>query len=84
MFYIGFYREYVEKTSCLKPHGLEPYYLVCSINKWISTKFVQIIPLGLKMVLPWGSHVLHRLKLGKHEKTFLSETTRPGAMLFYF
>ena len=24
MFYIGFYRESVKKTSCLKPHGLEP------------------------------------------------------------
>ena len=34
------------------------------------------------MGLPLGSQVLHRLLLGKHEKIFLSETTRPRALIF--
>ena len=32
MFYIGLYKEKVKKSSCLKPQGLEPWYLVCSIT----------------------------------------------------
>ena len=31
---------------------------------------------------PRGSHVLHRLKKGKHEKIFLPETTRTRALIF--
>ena len=50
MFNIDLYRENVKKSSCLKPQGLEPCYLVCSITKWTSTKIVQIIALGPKMV----------------------------------
>ena len=34
------------------------------------------------MALPWGSHVLHRLLSGKREKIFLSEPTRPKALIF--
>ena len=30
---------------------------------------------------PLGSHVLHRITLGKHDKLFLSETTRTKAMI---
>ena len=30
---------------------------------------------------PLGSHVLHWLILGKHEKIFLSETARPKALI---
>ena len=63
MFYIGVYRENEKKSSCLKPKGLEPWHLVCSIAKWTSTKFVQIISFWPEM--PWerggGSNVLHRL-----------------------
>ena len=44
-----------------KPQGLELWYLVCSITYWTSIKLVQIIPLGLKMALPWGPHILHGL-----------------------
>ena len=29
----------------------------------------------------WGSHFLIRLIYGKHEKIFLSETTRPRALI---
>ena len=32
MFYIGLYREIHKTSSCLKPYGLESYYLVCSIT----------------------------------------------------
>ena len=52
MFYIGLYRGKHEKSSCLKPRGLEPWYLVCSIIWWTSTQFVQIMPLGTKSALP--------------------------------
>ena len=52
MFYIGLYRENVKKSSCLKPQGLDYWYLVFSITLWTSTKFVQIIDLGPKMVPP--------------------------------
>ena len=31
---------------------------------------------------PWGPHVLQCLEKGKHEKLFLSETTRQGALTF--
>ena len=45
--------------------------------------FVQIIALGPKMAPPWGSHVLHiGLNREQHEKIFLSETTRPRALIF--
>ena len=52
MFYIGLYRENMKKSSRLKQQGLKPWYLVCSITLWTSTKFVQIMPLGLKGPLP--------------------------------
>ena len=52
MFYIGLYRENMKKSSCLKPLGLELWYLVCSITLWTSTKFGQIMPLGPKMAPP--------------------------------
>ena len=42
------------KTSCLKPEGLEPWYLAFSIIYWTSIKFVQIMPLGPKKALPRG------------------------------
>ena len=32
MFYVGLYRDNVKKSSCLKPQGLVPCYLVCSIT----------------------------------------------------
>ena len=54
MFYIGLYRGNVKKSSCLKPQGLEPWYLVYSITKWTSTKFVQILALGPGMARPRG------------------------------
>ena len=60
MFNIGLNRENM-KTSCLKPQGLKPWYLVCSITSWTYATFVQIMPLGPKMARPHGSHGLHRL-----------------------
>ena len=54
MVYIGLYWENVSKSSCLKPQGQEPCFLVFSITKWTSTKLVQIITLGSKMVPPGG------------------------------
>ena len=32
MFYKGLYRENMKKSTCLKPQGLEPRYLVFSIT----------------------------------------------------
>ena len=32
LFYIGFNKENLKKSSCLKLQGLEPWYLVCSIT----------------------------------------------------
>ena len=58
VFYIGLCGENMKKSFCLKPKGLEPLYVVCSIT---STKFVQIISHGPKMDPPRRSHVLHRL-----------------------
>ena len=37
---------------------------------------------GAKSGTPGGSHVLHRLIEGKCEKNFLSEATRPRALIF--
>ena len=48
------------KYSCLKPQGLEPCYLVCSIIYWTSTKFVQIMPLGQKWASP-GRHMFYKV-----------------------
>ena len=79
---IGLYREKHEKSSCLKPQGLEPCYLVCIIIWWTSTKFVQIITLGPK-ISPPGVHMFYiGLYKEQCEKTFLSETTRPRALIF--
>ena len=38
-----------------KVEGMEPWYLVCSISLWTSTKFVHMMPLWLKLALPRGS-----------------------------
>ena len=61
LFYIGLYRENMKKSSCLKPEGLDCWYLVFSFTLWTSTKFVQIIGAEPKMALPQGSIVLHML-----------------------
>ena len=50
----GLHRKNVKKSSCLKPEGLESWYLVCSIIQWTSTKFIQIISLEPKTGLPQG------------------------------
>ena len=52
-------------------HHLGNLYQVCSNNA----------P-GAKNGPFLGSHVLHRLIRGKHEKIFLSETIRPRAIIF--
>ena len=93
MWYIGLYRENIKKSSCLKPQGIELWYLVCSITKtsgplpslfklWSrSTKFVQIMTLGPKMVLSQGATCFTQA-YGKHEKIFLYETTNHRALIF--
>ena len=53
----------------LKPQGLEPWYLVCSIYFWTLTQYVQNMALQPKMAFPQGLHVLHRLIWGKHKKS---------------
>ena len=40
------------------------------------------MPLGPKIGLPQGSHVLHRLIQEKHETIFLSEAVSPKALIF--
>ena len=60
-----------KKSSCLKPDGLESWYLVCSITWWTSTKSVQNMPIGPKMAPLRGSHVLHRLIWWKTWNNFL-------------
>ena len=50
--YIG---KTMKKSSCLKPHGLEPIYLI----------FVQIIHLGLEMGRPDGHMFYIGLYKGK-------------------
>ena len=80
MFYIGIYRENMKKSYCLKSYGLELRYLVCSITLWTSTKFVQIMPRG--QIWPRGHMFYTGLYREKHEKIFLSKTTRPSALIF--
>ena len=36
------------------------------------------------MARPQGLHVLHRLKEGKHEKIFFSETIGPRALIIWY
>ena len=57
-FYISLYRENMKKSSCLKPQRIEPWYLVCSIYLWTSTKFVQIMPPGPKIARA-GGHMIN-------------------------
>ena len=82
MFYIGLYRENVKKSSCLKPRDQEPCYLVLSITKWTSTKFVQIMPLGSKKIPPRGHMFYIGLYREDKKKAFFSETTKPRALVF--
>ena len=56
--------------------------MVCSITLWTSTMFVQIIALGPKMAPPRGHMLNMGLNREKHGKIFLSETTRPRALIF--
>ena len=53
LFYIGIFMENNKKYSCLKPSSAEPWYLVRSIIKQTTTKYmyVQIMPLGSKTAL---------------------------------
>ena len=37
---------------------------------------------GVKNGTATGSHILHMLILGKHEKIFLPDTKRPRALIF--
>ena len=60
-----------EKYVCLKSYGLEPWYLVCSITLWASTKFVQIMPLQPKKAQPRGHMFYTGLYRAKHKKPFL-------------
>ena len=53
----------IQNSSALKLEGLELSYLVYSISWWTSTKFVHIMPLGLKTGPASGDHKLgHRKK----------------------
>ena len=69
----------MKKSSCLKPQGLELWYLVCSITLWFSTQFVLIMTLGPKMALPRGHMFYTGLYKEKRGKIVLSKTTRPKA-----
>ena len=59
----------LKKSSSHKLEDQELRYLVCSIAQWTSTKFVQIMALGLKLAAPQGSYVLHRDIQGKLKKS---------------
>ena len=65
----GNQKEKLKKSSWNKLEAQELRYLVCSIVQWTSTKFVQILALGLKLTPPRGSHVLHRDIQGKLKKS---------------
>ena len=72
--------KYIKNYSCLKLQGLEIWYVALSSRPLLS----------LSNYAPWakcsptlGSHVLHRLLLGKYENIFLSETTRYGIKSLY-
>ena len=61
MFYIGLYRENVKKNLFVWNHkakSLDIWYVASPSGP---SMFVRILVLGPKMVLPWGSIVLHRL-----------------------
>ena len=73
MFYIGLYRENMKKfflSETTRPRALI-FHKAYSLDIWYvaspsgPNKFVQIIPLGPKMGPPLGSHVLHRLIIGR-------------------
>ena len=73
MFFIGLYRENVKKfflSETTEPRALN---LVCSINKWTSNKFVQIISLGQKWPCPGGKMIFIGL-YWENVEIFLSET----------
>ena len=61
MFYIGLYREQHEKIFLSETTKSRALIFGASINKYTSTKFVQIIALEQKMAPPRGSQVLHKL-----------------------
>ena len=55
--------------------------ILASCTQWTSTEFVQIIPLGPR---PGSGHMfyIYILIKGNHSKIFLSETTKPRALIF--
>ena len=56
--------------------------MVFSITKLTSTKFIQIMTLGSKMVLSRG-HIFYIGLYREHKKKiFSSETTKPSALIF--
>ena len=80
-FYIGLYWENMKKSSCLKPEGLSLDIWYVASSSGALPKLFKSYPWGPKLACPGWSRVLHRLILGKHEKIFLSETTRPRALI---
>ena len=62
LFYIDLCRENRRNlSSSFKPQGPRLRYLVCSIVKQSSAKFVQIKPLGPKLTLLHGGHLIFKL-----------------------
>ena len=82
MFYIGLYSKNIKKILS-EQYGLESLSLVCSITRCTSTKFVQIMPLGLKKWPHPREHIFYiGLYSEKHEKNFLSEIIWPRVLIF--
>ena len=71
LFYVGLYRENMKEYSCHR-----------ALVFGVSHNLVNLYQVFPKLAPSQGSHVLHRLIEGKHEKLFLSETERPRVLIF--
>ena len=74
--------ENITKSSCLKPLGLEPWYLVCSTIQWTQFQFAQNIALGTKMAPPGGHQGHGQFLIDTYELQVSNKTqvSYPGSL----
>ena len=77
MFYLSLYRENMNKSSCLKPQGLESWYWYVASPSGPLPSLLKLCRWGQKLAHPRGHMFYIGFNTGKTCKTFLSETRRP-------
>ena len=81
MFYTGLYREKHEEILLSETIGLRALVFGMWHDLLDLYKFVQIMLRGPKMATPQG-HMFYMVLYREKHENILSETTRPGALIF--